>query len=65
MSYFDLVMKYNSLEKSVMLGMVGGSGKQVWQTTHRIDTIRQDTGLNVEILKQKLERMERNHLSGF
>jgi hypothetical protein len=55
LTYFGHVMRSNSLEKSVMLGMVSGKRRPGRQRTRWIDIIKADTGLSMEQLKEAVK----------
>ena len=50
--YFGHVMRANSLEKSIMLGMVSGNRRRGRPRTRWLDTIKADTNMNIRQLKE-------------
>lgn len=52
LTYFGHVMRANSLEKSVMLGIVSGTRRRGRQRTRWLDTIKADTNMNINQLKE-------------
>ena len=52
LTYFGHVMRANSLEKSIMLGMVSGNRRRGRPRTRWLDTIKADTNMNVRQLKE-------------
>uniref|UniRef100_W5N9W4 Reverse transcriptase domain-containing protein n=1 Tax=Lepisosteus oculatus TaxID=7918 RepID=W5N9W4_LEPOC len=58
LTYFGLVMRSDSLEKAMMLGMLGmvsGTRRRGCQRTWWLDAIKTDTGLGIEQLKGKVQ----------
>ena len=46
--YFGHIMqRTNSLEKSLMLGRIGGKRRRVWQRTRLLDSITGSTDMNL------------------
>uniref|UniRef100_W5NIE2 Reverse transcriptase domain-containing protein n=1 Tax=Lepisosteus oculatus TaxID=7918 RepID=W5NIE2_LEPOC len=54
LTYFGHVMRSDSLEKPMMLGMVSGTRRRDLQRTRWLDAIKMDTGLSKEQLKEKV-----------
>ena len=52
LTYFGRVMRASSLEKEMLLGMVSGKRKQGGPKTRWLDTIKNDTGMNIKRLKE-------------
>uniref|UniRef100_W5MUQ0 Reverse transcriptase domain-containing protein n=1 Tax=Lepisosteus oculatus TaxID=7918 RepID=W5MUQ0_LEPOC len=52
LTYFGHVMRSDSLEKAMMLGIVSGTKRQGRQRTRWLDAIKTDTGLGIEQLKE-------------
>uniref|UniRef100_W5NAB6 Reverse transcriptase domain-containing protein n=1 Tax=Lepisosteus oculatus TaxID=7918 RepID=W5NAB6_LEPOC len=55
LTYFGHVMRSDSLEKAMMLGMVSGTRRRGCQRTRWLDAIKTDTGLGIEQLKEKVQ----------
>ena len=48
LQYFGHIMqRTNSLEKSLMLGRIGGKRRRVWQRTRLLDSITGSTDMNL------------------
>ena len=52
LSCFGNVMRTNSLEKEMMLGMVGGKRSPGRPRTRWLDTVKTDTEMNINELKE-------------
>ena len=52
LTYFGHVMRANSLEKSIMLGMVSENRRRGRPRTRWLDTIKADTNMNIRQLKE-------------
>ena len=48
LTYFGRVTRASSLEKEMLLGMVSGERKQGRPKTRWLDTIKNDTGMNIK-----------------
>jgi hypothetical protein len=54
LTYFGHVMRSDSMEKAMMLGMVSGTRRRGRQRTRWLDNIKTDTGLTMERLKEQV-----------
>ena len=52
LTYFGHVMRANSLEKAMLMGMVSGKRKQGRPKTRWLDTVKADTDMNIKELKE-------------
>lgn len=55
LTYFGHVMRSESLEKAMMLGMVNGKRRPGRQRARWLDTIKADTGTNISQLKEQVQ----------
>ena len=60
--YFGHIMqRTNSLEKSLMLGRIGGKRRRVWQRTRLLDSITGSTDMNLSKFWETVKGMEAWH----
>ena len=60
--YFGhITQRANSLEKSLMLGRIGGKRRRVWQRTRWLDSVIGSTDMNLSKLWERVKGMEAWH----